>query len=76
MKLNGEKKEIDQKILKAEANIEVNKNSIVTLELSLGIDFINLPLKNLEVELQDLNLLTNSIKVNLEAKALISPLES
>ena len=76
LKLNSEKKEIDQKILKAEANIEVNKNSIVTLELSLGIDFINLPLKNLEVELQDLNLLTNSIKVNLEAKALISPLES
>lgn len=69
------KLDIDKKIVELKANIKASKSTIESLEEKVGVAYINLPTDNLESELQELNILTNSIKVNLEAKALISPLE-
>jgi exonuclease SbcC len=70
------KLEIDKKIVEGEANIKASKITIESLEEKVGVEYIIIPTDNLEAELQELNILTNSIKVNLEAKSLISPLES
>jgi exonuclease SbcC len=70
------KLEIDKKIVEVKANIKASKITIESLEKKVGVEYINIPTDNLEAELQELNILTNSIKVNLEAKSLISPLES
>ena len=72
----NKKIDIDKKIVEVKTNIKTSKSAIESLEEKVGVNYINLPSDNLEAELQELKILTNSIKVNLEAKALISPLES
>jgi exonuclease SbcC len=74
---NEKKKlDIDKKIVEVKTNNKTTKSTIESLEEKVGVEYLNLPTDILEAKLQELNRLTNSIKVNLEAKALISPLES